>query len=161
MTAIRTLAATKALAGITARDAGGVLRPINLGRIRDASSVLRSFFGSISAALSRESVAGAVNSSLDVSIQTQSVEAQPTGGTAPYSFAWSITGSAGGTWSITSPTQASTTFVGGPCGPGESFEATFVCTVTDAAGISATTDEVEAIVSNIGFNATGGGGPLP
>jgi len=161
MTAVYVSEAAKTIAGVAVRDASNVLCTANLGRVRDAASALRAFFGSNSVALSRDFVSGAVNSSQPASMPTQGVEALPSGGAPPYSYAWAMTGSSGGTWTISSPAQAWTSFTGGPCEPGESFEATFTCAVTDAIGMVTTSGEVAAFVENIGYNATGGGGPLP
>jgi hypothetical protein len=151
---------THTLKAISFRDGSGALRDVAVGMVRNAANALKLFTGSLSVSLSTDEVGGRVNSGLSVAIQTQSVTAIPDGGAGPYSYLWAQTGGTG-TWSITSPTAASTTFWGGNCGPDESLTATFHCTVTDAAGNVAVTATVTATVSNIGFNISGGGGPLP
>lgn len=152
---------THTLKAISFRDASNTLRAVAVGQIRNAANALKLFTGSLSVSLSENTVGGRVNSGLSVAIQTHSVSVIPDGGAEPYTYLWALTGSSGGTWSITSATSDTTTFWGGNCGPGDSFNATFHCTVTDAAGNVAVTGTVTATVSNIGFNVSGGGGPLP
>jgi hypothetical protein len=152
--------ATHTLARISVRDAANILQRVAVGQVRNASNVLKLFTGSLSVSLSTDEVGGSVNTGRTVAIQTQSVEAIPDGGAEPYSYLWAQTGGTG-TWAIASPTSAITNFTGGNCGPGDSLSATFHCTVTDSAGNSAVTGTVTATVTNIGFNVTGGGGPLP
>lgn len=152
---------THTLRAASFRDAANMLQPAAVGMVRNAAAALKLFFGSLSAALSTDTVGGRANSSLSVAIQTRSVDAIPSGGAEPYSYLWARTDAAPGTWTIGSATAGTTTFTGGNCGPGESLSATFHCTVTDAAGNTAVTGTVTATVSNIGWNATSGGGPLP
>jgi hypothetical protein len=159
--------ATKAVAAAAFRDADNVSRVVALGKIRDAGNVSRTIFsalasaGSGSIALSTTSVFGHVNTGISVAVQTGEVTATPSGGVEPYTYLWTRTDSALGTWSITAPTSPATRFFGGNCGPGDALNATFHCTVTDAAGNTAVSGDVAAYVSNIGFNVSGGGGPLP
>jgi hypothetical protein len=158
---VRSGGVTHTLAAISFRDAGGVLRSVAVGQIRNAANVLKRFTSSLSVGLSSSDVHGKVNSGSSVTIQTQVVQAIPDGGAGAYSYLWALTGSSGGTWVINSASSNTTTFSGGPCGPGDFFTATFHCTVTDAAGNTAVTGTVTATVTNIGYNISGGGGPLP
>lgn len=153
--------ATHAIQAISVRDSDNVLRSVAVGRARNAAGALKLFFGSLAVSLDTDTVFGKVNSGLDVAIQTQPVTASPAGGAEPYSYEWTLVSSGGGTWAIGSPNAATTAFSGGNCGPGEGLTATFHCTVTDSAGNVVTSDTVEASVNNIGFNVSGGGGPLP
>jgi hypothetical protein len=59
----------------------------------------------------------------------------PSGGTAPYTYAWSITV---GTCTINSPTSASTRFTKTGVNSGTEYDATAQCVVTDALGSTAT-----------------------
>lgn len=68
------------------------------------------------------------------SLTTNSVTITPSGGQAPYTYAWSLYG--GDTANITSPTFATTTFSQN-VGPGESLIAQFQCVVTDSLGSTA------------------------
>lgn len=70
--------------------------------------------------------------SSDIGSQTtNSVTVTPSGGTAPYTYAWAfVDGDAG--ISINSPTSATTSFSGDPVGT--ALAATYRCTVTDSAG---------------------------
>jgi hypothetical protein len=157
---VHTGGVTHTLKAISFRDGSNTLRSVAVGMVRNAANVLKLFTGSLSVSLSTDAVGGRVNSGLSVAIQTRSVTVTPDGGAGSYTYLWAQTGGTG-TWSITSPSADTTTFWGGNCGPGESLSATFHCTVTDAAGNVAVTGTVTATVSNIGFNISGGGGPLP
>lgn len=158
---IRTGGVTHTLKAISFRDAAGTLRAVAVGQVRNAANVLKLFTSSLSVDLSTDDVGGHVNSGLSVAIQSQPVTALPDGGAAPYTYLWSLISAGGGTWSINAPNSATTTFTGGNCGPGSGLTGTFHCTVTDAAGNVAVTAVVTVTVSNIGFNISGGGGPLP
>lgn len=75
-------------------------------------------------------ICSASSSSLG-SLTTNSVTVTPSGGTAPYTYAWAfVDGDAGIT--INSPTSATTSFSADPAGA--SLAATYRCTVTDSAG---------------------------
>lgn len=162
--------ATKTLAAISFRDTDNVLRSVSLAKVRNASNASKVLFSALTSGgggsgggvdLSTDSVGGHVNTGISVAIQTSEVTAIPSGGVEPYTYLWVRTDANPGTWSITAATSATTRFFGGNCGPGDELDATFHCTVTDAAGNSAVSDTVSAHVGNIGFNVSGGGGPLP
>ena len=80
------------------------------------------------------------------SIQTGSVTASATGGTAPYTYAWS---NVGGDSSISaaSPTNASTAFRRGSCVSGNTYTSTWVCTVTDATTATATSAALQVSIT--------------
>lgn len=80
------------------------------------------------------SVSGAGSSFGTISITSGVATATPTGGTGPYTYAW--TKVAGDTLTVTSPNSASTTFRAG-IGPSDSRSATYRCTVTDKNGLTA------------------------
>jgi len=155
MSAVRT-ASQHSLKGIAFRDAGNVLRTATAGKARDASNVLRPVFGVLAVGLSATSVFGNVNSGGAIDITTPSVTATPTGGSAPYTAAWTQTG--GDTFTITNPSALTTSFVGVAVAPSTASTGTFVCTITDASGQSIASAVVTAKARNIG---TSGGGVLP
>lgn len=70
---------------------------------------------------------------------TNSVTVTPSGGTAPYSYAWAK--DSGDTISANSPTAATTSFTGSTA-DGETASAVFTCTVTDNVGAKAYTSVV-------------------
>jgi hypothetical protein len=80
-------------------------------------------------------------------VLTNSVEAKPLNGTAPFTYAWARTN--GDELFAASPTAAITAFRGF-VGSGQTKTAAFRCTITDASGRTALTPEVEATVANYG-----------
>jgi hypothetical protein len=82
-------------------------------------------------------VSGFGNTGAAANITTGVVEAIPSGGVAPYTYAWTQETSSPYTWAIGSPTAASTTFTCNTLGPGTTAEESFRCTVTDARGSTA------------------------
>lgn len=68
---------------------------------------------------------------------TPAVTISVTGGTTPYTYAW--TKVSGDTMTVANPTGASTGF-SATVGYGDSLNATYRCTITDAAGRTKTVD---------------------
>ncbi len=100
---------------------------------------------------------GATASPYAQSVTTSNVTVTPTGGAAPYSYAWAEVSGPFADWSILSPSSASTAFRKGLVSPGDNEFATYACTVTDANGNSVVSDTITANVANYG----GLGGPIP
>jgi hypothetical protein len=146
------------IAMIRVRDAGNVLRTISDGMARDAAGALRAFFGTLSVSVAPEEVTGGANSSGSPQVQTQIATATPSGGTSPYTYLWERTDAGGDTWSIASPTSASTRFLAQGVGPNTTATAEFACTVIDAHGLEAVSADIAASATNF---STLGGGPLP
>lgn len=159
MTAVRDIASTRTLAGIAMRDGGNVLRNVTLVKVRSLEG-LGEVLAAMEASASPGLVTGRVNSGLAAVVQTKATGVTVTGGTAPYAYSWNRTDANSGTWTISSPSSASTSFVAHDVEGGVSFEATFACTVTDSVGGSVVSSSVTAQASNIGYYG-GGGGPLP
>lgn len=85
-------------------------------------------------------------------LTTGPVTATVSGGDAPYTYLWArVSGDAD--IAPVAPTGASTAF-SASCFPDDSFEASFTCTVTDAAGMSIVSDPVTASITLVGI-----GGP--
>jgi hypothetical protein len=97
-------------ARIRMRDAGNTLRQIQRIRMRDAGNVLRTVWQFFSVALSASIVTGSNSGAASSgTVTSSSVTGTPTGGTAPYTYAWQyVSGDA--TVTPTSPTAATTTF---------------------------------------------------
>lgn len=83
-------------------------------------------------------------------VQTEVVTATPVGGVSPYSYLWSVVSAPSGDWTITTPTVQTTRFACAEVDGGESYTATFKCTVTDGTGSVVASNNVEAAVSNFG-----------
>jgi hypothetical protein len=90
------------------------------------------------------------------SITTASVTVTATGGTSPYSYAWTrISGSTD--IAADSASAATTTFTGSSLVSGTSYSATFRCTVTDNVAATATADvSVTVVRSNFSASASPG-----
>ena len=85
-----------------------------------------------------------------VTVNTEIVTASPTFGSAPYSYSWAQTGVVDPAFTPTAPTSQGSAFRRTGVDAGETFNADFVCTVTDALGATAQTDTVAATVTNLG-----------
>lgn len=92
-------------------------------------------------------VTGYGNSGALANITTGIVEAEPAGGASPYTYAWAQISASGYTWLINSASSRTTTFTCNGLGPGNTAEATFTVTVTDARGSKATSS-VTAYANN-------------
>lgn len=124
---------------IRARDAGNVLRTIQRVRIRDAGNVLRTVWTAsppLSASISGGPASGSILGAGPVT--TGSITCSPTGGTAPYSYAWTFV--SGNSFTVDSPTSATTAF-STTLSTAETKTATYRCTITDANGEAAFADE--------------------
>lgn len=134
----------RTVAQLRMRDAAGTLRTITRVRVRDQNNVLRIVYdpagaSSLSASASPSIVHGTSMGSGTVS--TNNTTVTPTGGTAPYTYAWTVIEYDNGVSpTIAGPTSATTGFTQTSVGPGEFYSATFRCTVTDAATNTATAD---------------------
>lgn len=146
MTAVRLVSGLGTLAGIALRDAASVLKTVTTAQIRTVAG-LKAFFSGMTASAAPTGVAGYVAGGVDATATTLPATATPSGGIAPYTYEW--TQVSGPSWTIDSPTAATTTF-SNALNPGETSNAIFACTVTDATGYEAVTNTVSAVVSNIG-----------
>ena len=109
-----------------------------------AWKVVQSFAPPISLNVAPSSVSGTGDSHAAILITSSTATATPTGGTAPYTYAW--TKVSGDTLTVTNPTNASTAFRAS-IGPGDSRGATYRCTVTDKNGLTAQ-DTVSITLTN-------------
>jgi hypothetical protein len=141
------------------RDDGGQLRTIQRVRARDASNVLRTVWQALSAVSNRPTVTGTASSSSAASVTTNSATITVLGGTAPFTYAWTVGVSDGGAWSADSPTAATTTFACAGVGPGDLYTAELICTVTDAGGAT-TRVVIDGQAANTYYGYYGGG-PIP
>jgi hypothetical protein len=91
-----------------------------------------------------------------VSVTTASVLASPSGGIAPYTYAWTRIDASAYTWTIGSAAAATTSFTGTNIPDGVATFATFRVTVTDAAGRKATADINAIVRNNAPFDDRGG-----
>lgn len=138
-------ATARTITAMEVRDGGATLRTIVEGRVRDANAVSRLFFDPSGAASFTVSPAPAfvVGTTLGTgTATTNSTTVTPTGGTGPYTYAWTVISYSHGTTSptVTSPTAATTTFTQTNIAIGADYVAVFRCTVTDSLTATASCD---------------------
>lgn len=130
----------RTISRIRMRDAGNVLRTIQRIRMRDASGTLRTVFQYFLATIPTSETQLATGAASSGTVTSDSQAVTVTGGTAPYTYAWSyVSGSLA--ISITSPTGSSTTF-SATVDDGSPEEAVFKCTVTDNLGFVVETNSI-------------------
>lgn len=91
---------------------------------------------------------GAIGSAVPLPITTNAVGVSPSGGSPPYTYAWTQESGTPG-WGISSPSSPSSSFTSHPVNSGSGMSATFRCTVTDSRGSTGYV-EVDATVVNYG-----------
>lgn len=133
----------RTISDVAVRDGGNVLRDLSEIRVRDSNNTLRlvwSLAPPMAASASPETVYGSTLGTGTAT--TNSTTVTPSGGTPPYTYAWTLLSrdnlSADPT--ANSPTAATTTFTQTSIGIGESYSATWRCTVTDDDANTATAD---------------------
>lgn len=135
----------------------GTLRPLKSVRVRDSGGTLRTVFSGLKVSSNFTSFTGF--GSYEPVISSPTCVVTPTGGTAPYTYAWTLVGTNGlGLAAIDAPTSASTTFSATSLSDFLPLEATFRCTVTDAGSVVGT---IDVRVSFTKFGNFGFGGIAP
>lgn len=136
---------------IRARDSGGTLRTITRIRVRDSGNALRVVYdtagtSTFTVTVTPPAIGG--HSMGTGTVATGNVTASASGGTAPYSYAWTLILYDHGTTAPTATGAASATtgFVQTNVGPAEFYTATFRVTATDSAS-SANTATFDVDVS--------------
>lgn len=147
--------APRSITGLQIRDGTNTPRSIQQLWARDSNNVSRliwSLAPPMSASASPSTVSG-FTSGTGTAV-TDAATATPTGGTAPYTYAWELVSHdvAFPTPSAVSPTTAATTFIQTGIGVGESASAIFRCLVTDSTPgtpFTAYTNDVSAFWSDL------------
>lgn len=145
MSGIRTSSGVQTIRNIRIRDSEGTLQRVQNAYVRDASGASRKVYAAFQAAAAPSTVQGSGNSTANISITTAVASCTPSGGTAPYTYAWSTTDA---DFVANSPDTAATSFTGSGVGPSGLKNASFICTVTDANGEVAVSNSVIAKVRN-------------
>lgn len=101
--------------------------------------IIATFTPALSASITPDSATG---SAFSGAVTTNTVTAVPSGGQAPFTYAWSLISYDGPTPTITAPSSASTAFRGTV-----NHEALFQVTVTDALGNTAQAQVTASFVS--------------
>ena len=140
----------RTVARIRMRDATNTLRTIQRIRVRDAGGALRTVWQYLQATVTPTMVSGSYNGSSGAAqnITTASCIAAPVGGTGPFTYSWAQVGVTPITWTILSPTAATTGFRANSVIAGSLETAFFECTITDSTGATAVTPIVTANAHN-------------
>lgn len=150
----RTSTGVKAAASLRLRDGAGALKTVASVRVRGASGLQlvysSSAGGAFDVAASPLVAFGGRTGTGALTITSEEVALSITGGAYPYSYAWSLVAAIDGTWTIESPSASKTRFVVSGVPLGDSYQATFKCTVTDARGLSSTSADVAVTCTNYG-----------
>lgn len=152
MITARNISTAKQIEAISCRNASSVLKGIVAVRVRNASNVLKTVF-SPSNSMTVDvpgSVYGAQSSTTTVAVQTEVATAIVTGGTAPFTYLWSLVNDYGSSWTIGTPNAAATYFRANSVPAGDTKIALFKCTVTDANGQVVVSIDVNATADNYG-----------
>lgn len=133
---------------------GGVNKAIVAGSILDGGTDRQFWDGSVGATLtvvaSPDSVIGAIAVSAgSPSVTTNSTTATASGGSGPYTYAWTLVSADSLVWTATLPTERTSSFRAADVTAGLDSFASFTCTATDARGATGTVD-VGAFVINYG-----------
>jgi hypothetical protein len=154
------------LTGISVRIAGG-LKTVTDGLVRLSRTSIVAFYAKLRILLSTFNAIGRGNSAAVVTVISEPVTANVAGAIGDIIYAWTRTAPDAHAWTITSPDQATTTF-STLAAQGESWNATFICTITDSAGQVLASAPVAVNCANIyygggyvGTGGSGGGGEYP
>lgn len=151
-----------AVTDIRVRNAGG-LKQVTQGLIRISKKSIVTFYQLFKVTLSKAAAIGRGNSSVAVTVYSEPVTATVQGGVGDLTYAWTRTAPDAHAWTIDAADQATTTF-STLAAQGESWNATFICTVTDQAGQVLASAAVAVNCANIyyggGYLGGGGGGPV-
>lgn len=111
----------------------------------DSAGTPQLIYKSFTALATPATVNGYVNSFTPKFAITDPATANVTGGTAPFTYAWTIVGTG---FTALSPTSATTTFKSTPLGPGDEVFAAAYVTVTDAVGAVDNSNNVDLYANN-------------
>lgn len=151
MIRVRTSTGPVAIKAIRVRRPGGETKAVFAGSLRNTTALKRFFTqsGTITVTADPAAVSGYTALPGSATISTNNTTVTPSGGAAPYTYAWTLVSSDGGTWTIVNSSSATTKFICSGVAADIDYNATFRCTVTDAVGGTGTVD-VPAFASNLG-----------
>lgn len=154
MITVRTPDGVKDVAALSLRT-GGVLKAIETASLRTALGLVEVWpvaggGGALTININTPLVQGAAASDVSPSVTTDQVTATPANGVAPFTYLWELIADDGGVWAIENANVATTRFYHTLVSSGDTYTATFRCTVTDANGFTGETADVTAIVTNYG-----------
>lgn len=136
MITVRTPTGDKGVAALTVRTPTGDKGAARM-TLRTASGDKVIFDSAGMAALTVDAApinaVGSGSSAADIDVTTNEVTATASGGTAPYTYAWTELGGSG-SWAILSPSSATTRFRAYDVTDGGLVASNFECTATDSRG---------------------------
>lgn len=152
---VRTAGAVQTITAAKVKQSG-VERTVRSVKVMDGGTLrtVATFAPPMTLSVSPTTVSGTASSGSAVTVTTTTTTATPSGGSAPYTYAWSFVSKSGGnTPTALSPTFATSAFQQTNVAALDSNTAVFRCTVTDSFGTTATADVNLAFVN---FGASGG-----
>jgi hypothetical protein len=113
----------------------GTLRALKTVKVKDSGGVLRTVFSGLKVSSNFSVFSGFGN--VEPIIATPTCVVTPSGGTAPYSYAWTLVGGDNNGVSVAiAPTSNATAFRATGLSEFVPHEAIFRCTVTDSGGVT-------------------------
>lgn len=120
---------------------GGVLKRLKSVKVVDSTGTLRKVFSGLTVSSNFASFSG--SGSGEPLYSTPTCVVTPSGGTGPYTYAWTLVETDGfGSSSASAPTSANTTFYATGLTNFVTHITTWRCTVTDSGGVTGNVDVV-------------------
>lgn len=139
----------RTISELVIRDGSNTARTISELWIRDTNNVPRLVYNPGGAATLRVDVTPSIVSGSTVGTGTATTDAATgvgAGGTAPYTYAWTLLTHSGATPpTADTPSLATTTFTQTGIMPHDALDATWKCTVTDANSNTADSDPITSV----------------
>lgn len=141
---------SRSIKRLSIMDETDTLQTLEQLSIQDETNALQPVFSGMTVAASPDTLSATISTPFPSDAQTSNPSiATPTGGVAPYTYAWSLTDSLG-SWNIDTSSSASSYMTAVNLAPGADANASMQCMVTDSIGSTALSNVVSASAFNSG-----------